>query len=670
MKVLFYLILLLGVCRMQAQNLSSPTAGPLRDVYVQHNQRSSTSSFDPVLEPFYHGVASGDPLSDRVIIWTRVTSSQPTVSGTWEVATDTAMINTVQSGSFSTDGSKDYTVKVDVTGLSSNTTYYYQFEVSGDKSLIGRTKTAPAGNEENHLRFAVVSCQNYEAGFFNAYGRIADRNDLHGIIHLGDYIYEYPTGYYGDSTLAVNGIRAHDTTETISLAEYRARYSLYRLDQDLRRAHQQHPIIATWDDHESANDAHANGAQNHNPATEGSWAVRKEISRQVYYEWMPIRENNPDTILYRTLNYGNLMDLIMLDTRIVGRDIQINDVTNPALYAPTRTMLGATQRAWFLNELQNSTAKWKVIGNQVIFSDFNVGWASSFTGQTPAQTESQFLDIWDGYPAERQTIIDTIRNQTINNVVFLTGDFHSTFAFDVCDTVTNAAAGYLPVPNYNPATGAGSVAVEFATPSITSANFDENVGTAAATLFESLMNAPLGQQPGDNPNPHMKQVDLDQHGYFLLDVRDDSTQANWYYVDRIDDRSEVESFGGAQYTLDLDNHLNPASAASPQKSQQDIPAPTPANLVATTAAEYFQVLSAFPNPATDYSLLQYALNQSAEVQIDLFDLNGQLVKPLVNAEQAAGVYDLHLVTQDLPAGMYVYRLQINGQLFQQKLVVQ
>lgn len=670
MKFLLYSALFLSIWSIKAQDFSSPTAGPSDDVYLQHNQRSSSASFDPALEPFYHGVASGDPLQDRVIIWTRVTSSQTTVSGNWEVATDTGMTNIVQSGTFTTDASKDYTVKIDVQGLSSNTSYYYQFEALGNTSMIGRTKTAPSGSEEDHLRFVVVSCQNYEAGFFNAYGRIADRNDLHGIVHLGDYIYEYPQGNYGDTSLSLSGIRAHDTTETITLAEYRARYSLYRLDQDLRRAHQQHPLIATWDDHESANDAHAGGAENHDPAIEGSWATRKEVSRKVYYEWMPIRENNPDTILYRTLNYGNLMDLIMLDTRIVGRDSQINDVTNPALYAPNRTMLGATQRAWFLNELQNSTAKWKVIGNQVIFSELNVGWASGFTGSTPVQTESQFLDIWDGYPAERQTIIDTIRNQDIDNVVILTGDFHSTFAFDVCDTVTNAAAGYLPVPNYDPSTGAGSVAVEFATPSITSANFDENVGATAANLFDALINTPIGQQPGDNPNPHMKQVDLIQHGYFLLDVRDDSTQANWYYVDRIDDRSNVELFGGAQYTLDADNHLNPASAESPQKSQQDVPAPTPANFVATEERPYFQVLSAFPNPATNYSLLQYALNQSAKVKIDLFDLNGQLVKPLIQADQAPGVYDLHVVTQDLPAGMYVYRLQINGQLFQQKLIVQ
>jgi len=673
---LFFLCFLMAIGQLSAQ-LVSPTAGPAKGTnQLLLNKRIKSSgavkaNIDPILKPFYHGVASGDPLSDAVVIWTRVTpDSTAPINVQWRISTDTLMSDTIAIGTFTTDSSRDYTVKVDVQGLNSNTTYYYMFTANNKNSLIGRTKTAPAAAQANHLKFGVVSCSNFEAGFFNSYGRLGDYNDLDAIIHLGDYIYEYEAGNYGDSALQASGIRSHDTVETISLDQYRARYSLYRLDEDLRRAHQQHPFINIWDDHESANDAYVDGAENHDPS-EGPWATRKAISKQAFFEWIPIRDNSADTI-YRTLNYGNLVDLIMLDTRLEGRDSQINDVTNPNLYSPTRTLLGNQQRNWFLNALNNSSAKWKIVGNQVIFSEFHVGWAAQAPA-TPAQTESIFLDIWDGYPAERLTIINYLETNNIDNVVFLTGDFHSTFAFDVADSVTNPGAFYAPTPNYDPATGNGSVAVEFATPSVSSANFDENLDPVSAAGIEFQINNPLPTTTNNIPNPHLKYVDLDQHGYYILDVKDDSTQANYYFVDIFDTLTTNQSFGQAWYTRSDSNHLERASAASAPKAQQADPAPLTPPSVGVSITELkstFDVLALYPNPADQMVSLQFGMSAPKELRIEILDLKGSLVNEVKRGSLNKGIYNFNFSVADLPNGIYFLRMNTEDQSLIRKLVIQ
>jgi alkaline phosphatase D len=528
------------------------------------------------LKPFYHGVASGDPLADRVIIWTRVTPENENgkdLNVSWKVAQDVDMKNIVKSGNTTTNASKDYTVKVDVIGLEPGKTYYYQFEAMKTKSIIGRTKTTP-NDQVEHLRFAVVSCSNYQAGFFNAYARIADRNDLDAVIHLGDYIYEYGDFGYGDSTLTASGKRKLDpTNEITTLDDYRKRYSLYRKDADLRAVHQQHPFIVVWDDHETANDAYKEGAQNHNEKgkDEGQWNTRKEIARQVYTEWLPIRgDANP---LYRTISYGNLMDLILLDTRLEGRDKQIPDITNPDLYAENRTILGPEQREWLLNNLKASKAQWKVIGNQVIFAEFNVGWAAmALKGYTPEQLESVFLDIWDGYPAERTKIMQFIKENQIENTIFITGDVHVSFAYDIAERSSVFSQKDM-LPDYDPSTGAGAFAVEFVTPSISSSNFDENIGAPQAKMLEYQINKPLPNNI--NPNPHLKYVDLTRNGYFILDLTKEKAEADWYFVDTVLSPSKKESFGEGWYTTDKANHLQKATQESSPKTIQDTPAPLP-----------------------------------------------------------------------------------------------
>lgn len=616
--------------------------------------------------PFYSGVASGDPLSDAVIIWTRITpeNAKPLVVK-WTVATDTAFKNVVKSGSLETSAKRDYTVKVDVTGLKSNTIYYYQFEYEGWTSLIGRTKTASKDNEANHQRFAVVSCSNFQAGFFNAYGRIADRNDLTAVIHLGDYIYEYPNTGYGDSVAKAQG-RKHDSLETIKVEQYRARYNLYRLDSNLRRLHQQHPMICVWDDHESANNSHKNGAQNHTEGTEGKWSDRKSYSQQVYQEWMPIREKNDSTI-YRDFSFGNLVDLIMLDTRITGRDSQINDIMNPAMYSPNRTMLGTTQRNWFLQKMSTSKAKWKIIGNQVMFSEFHVGWASQATGQTPAQVENQFLDMWDGYPFERAVIMQSIESQKINNVAFLTGDVHCAFAFDVADSVTNPSSKPLPyAPSaYDPKTGKGSIAVEFVTPSISSANFDENVGPSLAGGFQYQINNDLPPPfpKGYVPNPHMKYVDLTRHGYFILDATNDTLSANYYFVDKILSPSSKEVFGARPYSLNGGNRLQMSNKPAAQRKTQDLPAPVKWQNKQLNSKNYKNSgVGIYPNPASGNVQVQVADGQ--KVELNWYDYSGKWVlnngmNRSENVDVTALPKGLYFVNVATPTGSWIVKVVLN-----------
>src|SRR5215218_7385684 len=238
---------------------------------------------------FRHGVASGDPLSDRVILWTRVTPASKTASQTvsWVIARDPKLAQVVSRGEAQTGAARDFTVKIDVTGLQPATTYYYRFEGGGERSVIGRTRTLPVAGV-SRVRLGVVSCSNLPQGFFNAYACLANRADLDAILHLGDYLYEYANAQYGDGT-RFGRIPSPDR-EVIALAEYRERHAQYKLDPDSQAVHRQHPFIVTWDDHEFANNTWRGGAENHD-ATEGDWLARRNAAQQAYYEWMPMRED-------------------------------------------------------------------------------------------------------------------------------------------------------------------------------------------------------------------------------------------------------------------------------------------------------------------------------------------------------------------------------------------
>ncbi|QHT65756.1 alkaline phosphatase D family protein [Rhodocytophaga rosea] len=505
--------------------------------------RPCIAQIDTTNISFNHGVASGDPTFNKVILWTRVTTERAgAINVEWAVSKDRSMNTVIKSGKTSTDISKDYTVKVDVSGLAPATTYYYQFKVEKKTSIIGKTKTAPV-SAVSILKFAVVSCSNYAEGYFSALGRIADRNNLDAVIHLGDYIYEgTERSFTTRESPSINSKSSLYPAKSRSwwLNYYRERYAISHLDSNLSRAHQQHPFITIWDDHETADNAYANGASGHNPDVDGNWPERKSAAIQAYFEWMPIRGNTSP--IYRNLKFGNLMELILLDTRLEGRDKQVYDATSPELMTKDRTMLGNKQKKWFLSNLKSSNAQWKIIANQVIFTLLNVSWTKvgpfSSEGQ---QLENNLLDYWLGYPLERDSIINFISQNTINNVVMLSASMHCALAADITQAIRNKN-GAKEKLTYNPITGQGSIAVEFAAPSITSANFDEKIGASMAHTFESLFNKDLPAPFGFNPNPQVKFIDLDQHGYFILTVSKEQIQADWYFVEDIFNSHSEEKF--------------------------------------------------------------------------------------------------------------------------------
>ncbi|MCB0854239.1 MAG: alkaline phosphatase D family protein, partial [Bacteroidetes bacterium] len=411
---------------------------------------------------------------------------------------------------------------------------------------------------QKNLQFGVVSCNNYEAGFFAAFRRLSEKPDLNAVIHLGDYIYEYYRPKVRKRKLKN---RRHDPPhELLVLSDYRQRYAQYRTDPDLQELHRLYPFITIWDDHEAANNSHAEGASAHNEAKEGDWQQRLETAKRVYFEWMPIRDH-PRQYIYRKISYGNLADLMMLDTRYEGRDPQIYDMLDSAIFAPDRSMLGTKQKDWLLNALKESKAKWKLIGNQVIFSPL-------YAEHLHKRMENAFLDIWDGYPAERLQITQFIKNNDIENVVILTGDFHTSLAMEVPLDDWN----HPQVPlGYNPRTGENAVAIEFATPSITSNNFDDfaklikpirwlGLGRVMGKLIQrSLMKDEKrdASLPGGKRwiNPHIKYGNFIDHGYFILTVGEDKVQADFYHIKNRYKKDSPEKKTKSLFSGDGENHL-------------------------------------------------------------------------------------------------------------------
>lgn len=657
-------VFLLGIYSVQAQ----PFAPAHDPGHASAAQRDLI--FNPDLKPFYHGVASGDPTPNSVIIWTRVTPEQAgPVEVAYQVATTPDFQNIVASGSINTSETEDYTVKVEIGGLQAGSTYYYYFSALNANSLVGRAKTTPEGPVE-HLRFGVVSCSNYEGGYFNAYGMLAQRNDIDAVLHLGDYIYEYGTGVY---SVSLPGRTNEPPTEILSLADYRTRYSLYRLDPNLIRLHQQHTMISVWDDHESANDSYKDGAQNHQP-DEGDWNLRKAISKQVYFEWMPVR-NNPTQDVYRKIGYGDLCDLLMLDTRLEGRDAPPPHFDTPD--NPPRNMISPVQMEWLTDELKTSPAHWKVLGNQVLFTDFNVGFAGGAFDGSPdptnldsiRQAEDIFIDNWESYPTQRNALLDTLRNAGISDVLIVTGDSHSSWAFEVTKKPVNYPVPTflnLPQPNpfnpttlegYNSATAEGAWAVEFGTPSISSPNFDEAIGPDLTAQFEQFINNPL---PGFNLeyNPHLKYVDLDRHGYILLDLTPDTAQANYYYIPTQYADSLAEYFGQGVFALAGSPKLRLRNTPSAPKATQDAATPTTpfgstrVNDQPATA----ELLGLHPNPAVDYCYVQVGLNEAADLQITFTDASGRAWQLLPYQHFNKGFYQIQLHLGELPRGAGILSL--------------
>lgn len=514
---------------------------------------------------FEHGVASGDPLADRVILWTRVTpqgagSQQFAVK--WFLASDPQMNNVLKQGEVTTSAAKDYTIKVDVDGLQPNSVYYYQFVIGNKASRIGKTKTLPVGNV-NQVKMAVFSCANYPAGFFHVYADAAKRNDLDVLIHLGDYIYEYgrtitdaqgnTVPAYASANAAAINREVMPETEAFTLNSYRTRYAQYKTDADLQDLHANAPMIAVWDDHELANDTYEDGADNHQPNKEGSWDKRKLEAVTAYHEWMPIRTSQSQSIIYRSFEFGNLISLNMLDTRVIGRDKQLNyakyikpnsvlgfSIDATAFRADSnnssRELLGLSQSNWLVSQMQQSTAKWQILGQQILMGrmdipapvilnladprlglDINAYLAIVQKAQTRPQDLSNAdkanlsqpaipynIDAWDGYGSARQRVLTAARSYN-KNLVVLAGDSHNAWANNLV-TDDGAAAG-----------------VEFATSSVSSPGFEEYIPNPAAQVKAVLTQL----------IPGLKYINPSDRGYMVITVTPESCQSEWIFVSDI-----------------------------------------------------------------------------------------------------------------------------------------
>lgn len=572
---------------------------------------------DTTLAPFYHGVASGDPLTDAVIIWTRITiqdTTQANVPVHWEMARDVNFTSMVDSGTVTTGSNRDYTVKIDVTGLQPNTFYYYRFTYDGACSVTGRTKTAPEGMVDQ-LRFAVVSCSDYREGYFNAYQSIVDRNDVDAVIHLGDYIYEYGGGSPPRTWEPAN--------EIITLSDYRTRFSHYRLDEQLRNLHQQYPFITIWDDHETANNSWVDGAENHTDGAEGAWADRKNNAMQTYFEWMPIRDPSGANPYqgYRKIEYGDLADILVLDTRLEGRDEQ---TSNGAIINDTnRTLIGADEMTWLKSNLSDTSSQWKIIAQQVMMAPLTLG---SFIINN---------DQWDGYPAERKRFYDHIMNNGIEDVVVLTGDIHTAWANNLIDDGTN-------------------VAVEFVTTSVTSS-------ASPIPIDASLLQSTL---------PHIKFVDLSRKGYYILDVTPDKTQADFYFVNTIDSVDASTYFEEGWYVDSGDRELFQGNETSTTGSFPDLVPATPCYMGPVSVqkpTDELIIIGAYPNPFGESFLVQYYHEKQTEMQVQLIDLAGREVfsKTIITD---GGVGYTNVDASGLSAGQYILMLTDGNNVYRKLMV--
>ncbi|MGW1542771.1 alkaline phosphatase D family protein [Streptomyces sp. NPDC002309] len=472
---------------------------------------------------FLHGIASGDPLPDGILLWTRVTPTAEATPGSglgpdtpvsWTVATDRAFSNVVATGSVTATAASDHTVKADIRGLSPATDYWFRFSAGGTDSPAGRARTAPAGDAAvANLRFGVVSCANWEAGWFAAYRHLAVRGDLDAWLHLGDYIYEYPAGEYGTRGTSV---RAHAPAHEITtLADYRIRHGRYKTDPDLQALHAAAPVVAIWDDHELANDAWSGGAENHTEGAEGTWAARTAAAKQAYFEWMPVRPAIAGTT-YRRLRFGKLADLSLLDLRSF-RSQQVG-LGNGDVDDPERTLTGRAQLDWLKAGLKSSDTTWRLVGNSVMIAPFAVGSLSAELLKPlakllglPQEGLAINTDQWDGYTDDRREVLAHLRANAIRNTVFLTGDIHMAWANDV-----PVNAGTYPL--------SASAATEFVVTSVTSDNLDDMVKVPEGTV--SALASPLIRAA----NRHVHWVDTDRHGYGVLDITAERAQMDYYVL--------------------------------------------------------------------------------------------------------------------------------------------
>lgn len=523
---------------------------------------------------FAYGVASGDPLATGVMLWAhaKFKGLSDAVPLTWEVATDAAFASVVASGSAEATTATGHTVKVDAKGLTAGKDYFFRFRLGVHSSPVGRTRTLPAAGASS-LQLAVMSCSNFPAGFFNAYAEVT-KSQAQFAVHLGDFIYEYAANGYASADAQALGRVPQPANECLTLADYRQRYAQYRADPDSKVLHATMPVIAVWDDHEIANDAYKDGADNHTEGAEGSFVARAAAALQAWHEWMPVRTPNPADLrqIYRSFDFGGLAALHMLETRLIGRDkpIEFTDLLNPAtaataqatLASPTRSMMGGTQLQWLQGQLAASRATWQVLGQQVLMArmEFPVSvlqhlnpantspaalaagqkavtdylTAKATAAQAPALLTAEQkalldtklnpklgynLDAWDGYPVEREVLLSTAA-QLKKKLVVLAGDTHNAWGSRL--TLVNGTV----------------VGHEFATPGISSPGLEDYLSALPPAqtkqIFEGVVN-------------DLRYADTSRRGFLLMGFTPTEAKGTWHFVSTVKSRT---------YTVDASTSLS------------------------------------------------------------------------------------------------------------------
>ncbi|MGB1216532.1 MAG: alkaline phosphatase D family protein [Saprospiraceae bacterium] len=583
----------------------------LGNISAQWTELPDNMYGDTLQFPFYYGVASGDPTSDGVILWTKVETDITQVNPiplTYEIATDNAMANVIQTGSVDATILTDWTAKVDVSGLNAASTYYYKFEDDqGNPSQIGRTKTAPSG-ASSELNFIVASCSSAYSGYFNAYKRIAERDEVDLVIHLGDYIYDFP-----DPDELVR-IPEPFPIDPLYLNEWRDLHRYYLLDPDLRAMRQMHPMAAIWDNHD----------------TDGNDAATTMQAMQAFHEYLPVREQDTDLHLYRTLKYGDLVDIIMMDAQLY-RD---QDVIAPGEVS----CLGTTQYDWLTDEIDNSTAQWRIFGTQKMFGTWNI---QDSPINLPIGNDT-VVDpgSWDGFELEREMILTHLDDNNIDDNIFISGDLHMALAMD------------LPIhpfdsTEYDPETGAGSIGVEMMGGSITRGNFDE-MGYAPV-LQNVLIEISMGL------NPHHVYEELVKQGYGKLIIRPDTMFGEFWFSEILEITNE-EEMGKKLFCEAGSNHWQDYSIIT---STTDV------------SKNGFALGNPFPNPAKNTVQLSLEMKETEDVSFGIIGLDG---KSVGNEEQKNALGNssttLELNTSNLAAGIYF--ISIKGESFYEvrKIVVE
>ncbi len=508
---------------------------------------------------FTHGIASGEPSQGSVLLWTRYVGNG-NVKLTAEISNSPDFAGVIIGGEVDALVDRDHIAKITVQGLDPNHWYFYRFIApDGSKSAVGRTRTLPEGPTPK-FTIGVVGCSNLPFGYFNAYAHAAQNAELDLMVHTGDYLYEYPAGTYPSKEQALPGRKLNPVTEMVHLADYRLRYAAYRSDPDLQRIHQVLPMIAMWDDHEFANDAYKDGAENHD-SSEGDWETRKRVAERVYREWMPVGDMEYGNSRWSEYQIGDLATIFMTESRIGARnepvdlvaalrgqqDIQkaLETFRDDVWQDPDREMIGREQEAWLASGMQKSKAsgtKWQVWSQQCVMGELKlpqeaINWVAD---DAPAFAKQRLavgamaakiglpinFDSWDGYPQARERAL-SVAQQADADLIVLSGDSHNAWAFDLV-------------------TSDGAAGVEFGGHSVTSPGIESyltgaNPDVAATALTET--------------NPQLQWADTAHRGYMTVTLTPERATSTWHFLDTIRAKSIAMMGSKSQTVLRGTNRL-------------------------------------------------------------------------------------------------------------------